>query len=73
MDFWRENIDKILLSNGQKLLVGSGSVSNLQMESIVHKVYDEFDKRRKQFDAEEADKEDMLDLLDLDKELKKRN
>ena len=73
MDFWRENIDKILLSNDQKLLVGSGSVSNLQMESFVHKVYDEFDKRRKQFDAEEADKEDMLDLLDLEKELKKRN
>lgn len=73
MDFWRENIDKILLSNDQKLLVGAGSVSNLQMESFVHKVYDEFDKRRKQFDAEEADKEDMLDLLDLEKELKKRN
>ena len=73
MDFWRENIDKILLSNDQKLLVGSGSVINLQMESFVHKVYDEFDKRRKQFDAEEADKEDMLDLLDLEKELKKRN
>ena len=71
MDFWRENIDKILLSNDQKLLVGSGSVINLQMESFVHKVYDEFDKRRKQFDAEEADKEDMLDLLDLEKELKK--
>ena len=73
MDFWRENVDKILLSNDQKLLVGAGSVSNLQMESIVHKVYDEFDKRRKQFEAEEADKEDMLDLLDLEKELKKRN
>ena len=73
MDFWRENVDKILLSNDQKILVGTGSVSNLQMESFVHKVYDEFDKRRKQFEAEEADKEDMLDLLDLEKELKKRN
>ena len=73
MDFWRENVDKILLSNDQKLLVGAGSVSNLQMESIVHKVYDEFDKRRKQFEAEEADREDMLELLDLEKELKKRN
>ena len=73
MDFWRENVDKILLSNDQKLLVGAGSVSSLQMESFVHKVYDEFDKRRKQFEAEEADREDMLDLLDLEKELKKRN
>lgn len=73
MDFWRENVDKILLSNDQKLLVGAGSVSNLQMESIVRRVYDEFDKRRKKFEAEEADREDMQDLLDLEKELKKRN
>ncbi|MBR3612889.1 MAG: virulence RhuM family protein [Bacteroidaceae bacterium] len=72
MDFWRENIDKILLSNDQKLLVGAGSVSNLQMESFVHKVYDEFDKRRKQYDAEEADREDLQDLLELENELKKR-
>lgn len=72
MDFWRENVDKILLSNDQQLLVGAGSVSNLQMESFVHKVYDEFDKRRKLFDAEEADKEDLQDLLDLENELKKR-
>jgi hypothetical protein len=43
------------------------------MESFVHKVYDECDKRRKQFDADEADREDMLDLLDLEKELKMRN
>ena len=72
MDFWRENIDRILLSNDQKLLVGAGSVSNLQMESFVHKVYDEFDKRRKQYDAEEADREDLQDLLELENELKKR-
>ena len=72
MDFWRENVDKILLSNDQQLLVGPGSVSNLQMESFVHKVYDEFDKRRKQIEAEEADKEDLQDLLDLENKLKKR-
>ena len=72
MDFWRENIDKILLSNDQQLLAGAGSVSNLQMESFVYKVYDEFDKRRKQIEAEEADKEDLQDLLDLENELKKR-
>lgn len=71
MDFWRENVDKILLSNDQQLLVGPGSVSNLQMESFVHKVYDEFDKWRKQIEAEEADKEDLQDLLDLENKLKK--
>ena len=72
MDFWRENVDRILTSNDQQLLVGAGSVSNLQMESFVRQVYEDYDARRKRFDAEEADREDLQDLLDLENEIKKR-
>lgn len=72
MDFWRENVDKILLSNDQQLLIGAGSVSNLQMESFVRQVYEDYDARRKKFEAEEADREDLQDLLDLENDLKKR-
>ena len=72
MDFWRENVDRILTSNDQQLLVGAGSVSNLQMESHVRQVYEEYDARRKKFEAEEADREDLQDLLDLENEIKKR-
>ena len=72
MDFWRENVDRILTSNDQQLLVGAGSISNSQMESIVRHVYEDFDARRKKFEAEEADREDLQDLLDLEDEIKKR-
>lgn len=54
------------------LLSGAGSVSNLQMESFVRKVYENYDTRRKKFDAEEADKDDLQDLLDLENEIKNR-
>ncbi len=72
MDFWRENVDRILVSNDQQLLIGAGSVSNLHMESYVRQVYEEYDVRRKKFEAEEADREDLQDLLDLENDLKKR-
>ena len=72
MDFWRENVDRILVSNDQQLLIGAGSVSNLHMESHVRQVYEEYDARRKKFEAEEADREDLQDLLDLEDEIKKR-
>lgn len=72
MDFWRENVDRILVSNDQQLLIGAGSISNLQMESHVRQVYEEYDARRKKFEAEEADREDLQDLLDLENEIKKR-
>ena len=72
MDFWKENVDRILTSNDQQLLIGAGSVSNSQMESFVRQVYEDFDARRKKFDAEEADREDLQDLLDLENEIKKR-
>ena len=72
MDFWRENVDRILTSNDQQLLIGAGSVSNSQMESFVRQVYGDFDARRKKYEAEEADREDLQDLLDLENDLKKR-
>ncbi len=73
MDFWRENVDKILISNDQALLCGAGSVSNAQMEATVRHVYDDFDARRKRFEAEEADREDLQSLLDLEQTIKRRD
>lgn len=72
MDFWRENVDKILTSNDQVLLVGNGSVSNKQMEVFAGHIYDEFHARRKQLEVIQADEEDMNELLELEKELKHR-
>lgn len=72
MDYWRENVDKILISNEQPLLTGKGSVSNAQMEEYANRVYDEFNIRRKSQDALDADAEDMQELFELEQELKKR-
>lgn len=72
MDYWRENVDKILVANEQPLLGNAGTVSNQVMEDFAHKVYVEFDARRKQQDAIAADAEDMLQLLELEQELKRR-
>lgn len=72
MDFWRENVDKILVSNDQPLLVGNGSISNKRAEEFAEHTYDDFHARRKQLEATRADEEDMHELLELEKELKRR-
>ncbi|NBJ08101.1 hydroxyacid dehydrogenase [Alistipes sp. Z76] len=72
MVFWRENVDKILLSNDQRLLSNAGSVSKQQREDYAYRIYDEFDARRKHKDAIDADREDMEQLKELEAEIKLR-
>ena len=72
MDYWRENVDNILINNEQPLLVDKGSVSNKQMETFVYKVFDKFNARRKAIERANADAEDMSQLLELEQDLKKR-
>ena len=72
MSFWRENVDKILEFQDKEVLIGSGSVSNQQMEQKVREIYDEFDNNRKHLEAQQADEEDLKELENLEKELKSR-
>ena len=72
MNYWRDNVDKILLANEQPILLGAGTVSATQMEEFAHKVYDEFHARRKMQEALDADAEDMQQLFELEQELKRR-
>uniref|UniRef100_UPI0040486DD6 virulence RhuM family protein n=3 Tax=Roseivirga sp. TaxID=1964215 RepID=UPI0040486DD6 len=69
MNFWKENVDRILEMNDQKLLSGSGSISHKIMEEKVKSIYDNFDQRRKAFEAKEAD---IKDIEELEKKLKKK-
>jgi len=62
ISFWKENVDRILNFSDRKILTGSGSVSKLQMEEKVEKVYEDFDTRRKSFEALQADQHDLEDL-----------
>ena len=72
MNYWRDNVDKILLANEQPILLGAGTVSATQMEEFAHKVYDEFHARRKMQEALDADAEDMQQLFELEQEIKRR-
>jgi virulence protein len=70
MDFWQENIDKIITFNDKELLKGNGSISNEQMKKLVGKVYEEFDTKRKQFEVQQADLYDLKEIEDWEKNIK---
>ncbi|HIW98372.1 MAG TPA: virulence RhuM family protein, partial [Candidatus Tidjanibacter gallistercoris] len=72
MNFWRENVDKILLSNDQRLLPDTGTVSKIQKNEFAYQVYEEFNARRKRKEAIEADCEDMEQLKELETEIRHR-
>lgn len=71
MSFWRENVDKMLEFQDKKILKNAGTISNTQMQTHVKNVYEEFDKRRKRYEAVQADKQDLEELAELELEVKK--
>ncbi len=72
LNFWRQNVDKILELNDKKILLGKGKITNAQMEEYVRKIYKEFDTRRKKYEAELADNEDLKALESIERKLKKK-
>ena len=73
LDYWRKNVDNLLTFQEKDILQGKGSVSNAEAEEIVSGVYDAFNAKRKQLDAQEADAEDLKMLEDLEKSIVKKN
>ncbi len=72
MDFWRENIDRIIEFNDKKLLQHKGSVSHAQMEATVDAIYEKFDAQRKAVEAVQADEQDLAELNALEKQIQSR-
>jgi len=62
MSFWKENVDRILEFNDQKILKGSGTISKAQMEQKVREIYVDYDVRRKVYDAQLADQQDIEEI-----------
>ena len=73
LDYWRKNVDNLLTFQEKDILQGKGSVSNTEAKEIVSGVYDAFNAKRKQLDAQEADAEDLKMLEDLEKSIVKKN
>ncbi len=71
MAFWQENVDKILAFNEQPLLSGKGNISHQQMENKVREIYQLFDQKRKDIDAQQADADDLQALKLLEEEIKR--
>ena len=60
--YWMQSVNSILTFQEKDILTGKGSISNEQAENKAHKEYEEFDVRRKQFDALKADQDDIKEL-----------
>jgi hypothetical protein len=72
LDFWRENVDKMLAFNDRAVLQGPGKISHDDMKAIAHERYDAFDENRRAAEAIEADAEDLKQIEDLDEKLKRK-
>jgi hypothetical protein len=70
IDFWRENVDRILDFQDKKILSNAGSISKAQMETQVTEIYNSFDRRRKEFEALQADNQDLEELKKLEQKIK---
>jgi hypothetical protein len=72
LDFWRDNIDKMLAFNDRAVLKGPGKLSHGDMQEIAHERYETFDASRRAAEAIEADAEDLRQIEDLDQKLKRK-
>lgn len=59
MRYWKENLESIITFNEFELLQDKGSVSNKTMEQLAKSTYDDFNQRRKTYEAQKADEEDL--------------
>ena len=62
MDFWRENVDRMLDFSDKKILKCAGSISNAHMEEKVREIYKHFDNKRKIFEEKQADIKEIIEL-----------
>lgn len=71
LNFWKENVDKILADHYLPVLEDKGNRSRVQADKKVEEIYLEFDKRRKEYDAKEADRQDKEEMKLLEETEKK--
>jgi hypothetical protein len=62
LDYWRQNVDRLLAFNDKPILQGSGKLSTERAKQIAHERYDSFDAQRRLAEALAADAEDLKAL-----------
>jgi len=69
LDYWRKNVDSLLTFQEKDILQGRGSVTNEEAEQLAKHIYDAFNAKRKQLEAQKADEDDLKMLEDLEKSI----
>jgi hypothetical protein len=72
LDYWRNNVDRLLEFNERPLLDGAGTISAERAQEIAHDRYEQFETQRRRDEAEEADARDLRELEALEKQIKKK-
>ncbi len=72
LNYWRQNVDHLLQFQNKDVLRNAGSITNKEMETHVSAVYEQFDQRRKQADAQLADQMDDEELKQLEQQIVNR-
>ncbi len=62
MDFWRENVDRILDFSDKEILKNADIISKDQMKKKVREIYKLFDNKRKIYEAKQADIKEIEEL-----------
>ena len=69
LDYWRKNVDSLLTFQEKDILQGAGSMTNYEAEETAKQVYDVFNTKRKQLEAQSADADDLKMLEDLERRI----
>lgn len=70
--FWQNNVDRILELNDRAVLSSKGKISHKKMEERAREIYEQFDDKRKAFDAQQADETDLHELREIESKLSRR-
>jgi len=71
LNYWRDNVDKLLRFNDRPVLDGPGKVSHDDMKRIVHERFETFDQHRRDAEVLAADAEDLKEIEQLEEELRR--
>ena len=69
LDYWRQNVDRLLAFSERAVLTHAGSVSREAMERIARERFDAFDENRRIAEAKQADAEEIAELEQIEKQL----
>jgi hypothetical protein len=72
LDYWRQNVDRLLEFNERPVLQNAGGISNEQMKQVARERYEAFDAQRRSAEARAADEAEMRELEAIEKGLREK-